>query len=120
MGRTAGRMVMFDIHKMDRYAPKFIKTIQTIIAGGFDVDYISDAFIKTTRCENTELVTSGGTHYKALVVPAARLMPAATLKKLVSLARQGATVVFVGPISRGRARIQPAGKEPESLCFCLS
>lgn len=90
-----GRMVMFDIHKMDQYAPKFIKTIQTIIAGGFDVDYISDAFIKTTRCENTELVTSGGTHYKALVVPAARLMPAATLKKLVSLARQGATVVFV-------------------------
>lgn len=26
-----GRMVAFDIHKMDQYAPKFIKTIQTII-----------------------------------------------------------------------------------------
>lgn len=90
-----GRLVSFDIHKMDRYAPKFIKTIQTIIAGGYDVDYISDAFIKTTRCADNQLVTSGGTHYKALIVPAARLMPAATLKKLVELARQGATVIFV-------------------------
>lgn len=91
----AGRLVSFDIHKMDRYAPKFIKTIQTIIAGGYDVDYISDAFIKTTRCTGDQLVTSGGTRYKALIVPAARLMPAATLRKLVELARQGATVIFV-------------------------
>lgn len=90
-----GRLVSFDIHKMDRYAPKFIKTIQTIIAGGYDVDYISDAFIKTTRCTGDQLVTSGGTRYKALIVPAARLMPAATLRKLVELARQGATVIFV-------------------------
>lgn len=91
----AGRLVSFDIHKMDRYAPKFIKTIQTIIAGGYDVDYISDAFIKTTRCTGDQLVTSGGTRYKALIVPATRLMPAATLRKLVELARQGATVIFV-------------------------
>lgn len=91
----AGRLVSFDIHKMNRYAPKFIKTIQTIIAGGYDVDYISDAFIKTTRCTGNQLVTSGGTRYKALIVPAARLMPAATLRKLVELARQGATVIFV-------------------------
>ena len=91
----AGRLVSFDIHKMDRYAPKFIKTIQTIIAGGYDVDYISDAFIKTTRCTGDQLVTSGGTRYKALIVPAARLMPAATLRKLVELARQGATIIFV-------------------------
>ena len=91
----AGRLVSFDIHKMDRYAPKFIKTIQTIIAGGYDVDYISDAFIKTTRCTGDQLVTSGGTRNKALIVPAARLMPAATLRKLVELARQGATVIFV-------------------------
>ena len=91
----AGRLVSFDIHKMDRYAPKFIKTIQTIIAGGYDVDYISDAFIKTTRCTDRQLVTSGGTRYKALIVPAVRLMPAATLRKLTELARQGATIIFV-------------------------
>lgn len=90
-----GRMVAFDIHKMDQYAPKFIKTIQTIMTGGYDVDYISDDFIQTTRCKDNLLVTAGNTQYKALVVPAARLMPVATLKKLTELARQGATVVFV-------------------------
>lgn len=90
-----GRMVAFDIHKMDQYAPKFIKTIQTIMTGGYDVDYISDDFIQTTRCKDNLLVTAGNTQYKALVVPAARLIPVATLKKLTELARQGATVVFV-------------------------
>lgn len=90
-----GRMVSFDIHKMDQYAPKFIKTIQTIMTGGYDVDYISDDFIQTTRCKDNLLITAGNTQYKALVVPAARLMPVATLKKLTDLARQGATVIFV-------------------------
>lgn len=90
-----GRFVGFDIHKMDQYAPKFIKTIQTILADGYDVDYISDAFIQTTSCKGNELQTNGGARYKALIVPAVRLMPVATLKKLLALARQGATVVFV-------------------------
>lgn len=90
-----GRFVGFDIHKMDQYAPKFIKTIQTIMAGGYDVDYISDSFIKSTSCQDGMLKTSGGACYKALIVPAVKLIPVSTLKKLVALARQGATVVFV-------------------------
>lgn len=89
------RMVAFDIHKMDQYAPKFIKTIQTIISNGYDVDYISDKFVASTRCDEKELVTEGGAHYKALIVPAVEMMPEKTLKKLIELARQGATVVFV-------------------------
>lgn len=90
-----GRFVGFDIHKMDQYAPKFIKTIQTIMAGGYDVDYISDSFIKSTSCQDGMLKTRGGACYKALIVPAVKLIPVSTLKKLVALVRQGATVVFV-------------------------
>lgn len=41
------------------------------------------------------LKTRGGACYKALIVPAVKLIPVSTLKKLVALARQGATVVFV-------------------------
>ena len=84
-----GRFVGFDIHKMDQYAPKFIKTIQTIMAGGYDVDYISDSFIKSTSCQDGMLKTSGGACYKALIVPAVKLVPVSTLKKLVALVRQG-------------------------------
>lgn len=90
-----GRMVAFDIHKMDQYAPKFIKTIQTIISNGYDVDYISDKFVTSTQCKGEELVTEGGAHYKALIVPAVEMMPEKTLKKLIELARQGATIIFV-------------------------
>lgn len=90
-----GRFLAFDIHKMDRRAPKFISAIRTILAQGYDVDYISDAFVASTRCKGGKLVTEGGTAYKAIVVPSARLMPEATLQKLHRLAEQGATVVFL-------------------------
>ena len=41
------------------------------------------------------MVTSGGTGYKALVVPAAHLMPSDVLAHLYELAKQGATIVFL-------------------------
>lgn len=41
------------------------------------------------------MVTSGGTGYKALVVPAAHLMPSDVLTHLYELAKQGATIVFL-------------------------
>ena len=65
------------------------------MAGGYDEDYISDSFIKSTSCQDGMLKTRGGACYKALIVPAVKLIPVSTLKKLVALARQGATVVFV-------------------------
>ena len=90
-----GRLLMFDIHKMEERAPKFIETIHQIYNAGYDVDYISDAFVSTTSVKNNELVTSGGSAYKALIVPAVKRMPPAVLAQLVKLARQGATIVFM-------------------------
>lgn len=91
----AGRLLQFDIHSMARRAPKFIDAIHRINQSGYDGDYISDSFIRNTRCVNGQWVTAGGTSYKALVVPAARLMPADVLAHLLQLARQGATLVFM-------------------------
>jgi hypothetical protein len=42
------------------------------------------------------MIISGGTAYKALVVPQVKHIPAETLKFIEKLARRGATVVFVG------------------------
>lgn len=91
-----GRMVAFDIHKMNRYAPGFIKTVNAIVDGGYNVDYISDALLQTTSNRNGRLSTQGGTEYDALIVPGAKLMPVPTLEKILKLAENGATVVFVG------------------------
>lgn len=91
-----GRLLTFDIHKMHRVAPAFIATVNEICNNGYDVDYISDRYVSTTRCVNGQLVTSGGASYKAIIVPGVKRMPADVLAHIEKLARQGATIVFIG------------------------
>lgn len=90
-----GRLLMFDIHKMDRRAPRFIEAVNKIRAAGYDVDYISDRFVEQTVCRDGALLTPGGTAYKALVVPGAKLMPTEVLRKLLALADAGVTIIFL-------------------------
>ncbi len=97
MWHEAGeRFLAFDIHKMQQRAPQFIHAIHTIYNSGYDVDYISDNFIRSTSLKDGKVATSGGSLYKALIVPGARYMPADILNHLVQLAKEGATIVFVG------------------------
>ena len=42
-----GRLLMFDIHKMAERAPRFIEAVHRINDAGYDMDYISDAFVRT-------------------------------------------------------------------------
>ena len=90
-----GRLLLFSIHHMAKLAPKFIDAIHRINNSGYDGDYISDNFIRSTRFKDGQIITSGGTGYKALVVPAAHLMPNDVLVHLLKLAQQGATIVFL-------------------------
>ena len=91
-----GRMLSFDIHGMHKRAPKFIETVNSIMSAGYDVDYISDKYIRSTRCENGLLKTVGGAKYKGIIIPAVKRMPVDILQKLIALAEQGAEIVFVG------------------------
>lgn len=90
-----GRLLMFDIHKMKQRAPEFIHTVSTILNNGYDVDYISDRFLRDTRFENGRLVTSGGESYQALIIPGVRKMPADVVAHLNKLAEAGARIVYV-------------------------
>ena len=90
-----GRMLPFDIHKMDKRAPKFIEVVHKINESGYDVDYISDQFIRDTKCVNGSLQTKGGTKYKAIIIPAVKKMPDDVLAHLISLAEQGAKIIFM-------------------------
>jgi len=89
-----GRLLLFDIHKMKERAPQFIETIHQICNSGYDVDYISDSFIRSLCFKNGKLTTKGGSNYKAIIVPAVKRMPADVLEQLVALAKQGAKIVF--------------------------
>jgi hypothetical protein len=90
-----GRLLMFDIHGMAERAPRFIEAVHRISRAGYDMDYVSDRFIRTATCVKGKIVTSGGGSYNGLVVPGARLMPEDVLAKLFRLADEGATIVFL-------------------------
>ena len=81
-----GTVALFDIHSMERRAPKFINTVQSIIKEGYDVDYISDRYV-----ENDSVID----RYTALIIPDVKFMPLSTLKRLNSLARDGFKIIFV-------------------------
>ncbi|MDR1097386.1 MAG: glycosyl hydrolase family 2 [Tannerella sp.] len=90
-----GRLLAFNIHQMKARAPKFIGTVDEIMRCGYDVDYISDDFIRSTQCRDGQLVTPGGISYKALIVPAVHLMPGEVLDHILKLAGEGADIVFI-------------------------
>jgi len=90
-----GRLLQFDIHKMEKRMPKFIHMVQSIYQSGYDVDYISDQFIRSTKCIQGKLVTEGGNSYEALILPAIKKMPVDVLKHLIDMAEQGAKIVFM-------------------------
>jgi hypothetical protein len=90
-----GTYLAFDIHGMQKRAPKFIETINKINSYGYDVDYISDEFIKTATCKNGKIVTSGGAEYKSIIIPAVKFMPEEVLSRLLKLASEGADIIFM-------------------------
>lgn len=89
-------LLLFDIHKMERTMPGLKRTMNAIVRSGYDADYISDLYLQGLRVESGMLVTEAGTRYKALLLPNVRLIPHFTLAKALELARQGATVAFLG------------------------
>jgi len=89
-------LLLFDIHKMERTMPELKRTMNAIVRGGCDADYISDRYLQGLRADRGELVTAAGTRYRALMLPDCRLIPHETLAQALELARQGATVVFKG------------------------
>lgn len=92
---NGGGLLLFDIHKMDRLAPKFIASINSIVSKGYDCDYISDNFVSKLSLHDGKLRTEAGVEYSALVVPSVKLMPHETAAKLLALAKQGAKIIFL-------------------------
>ncbi|HEX3010099.1 MAG TPA: glycosyl hydrolase, partial [Bacteroidales bacterium] len=90
-----GRLLMFDIHGMAKRAPQFIDAVNKIDKAGYDMDYISDNFIRSCECINGKIVTAGGASYKAIILPGVKMIPVDVFQKLLTLASEGATVIFL-------------------------
>jgi hypothetical protein len=82
----------FDGFKNKDENPSFRKCAEAIRSAGSSFDYVSDLQLKNiSNSEN--LLQSAGASYKAIVLPPCKYMPLETFEKIVSLVRQGATVI---------------------------
>lgn len=70
------------------------ETAELLLKRGYGFDYISDRFLQTADAVGGK-ISVGGLPARVVLVPPCRLMPVATLEKLLSLAGQGATILFV-------------------------
>ena len=87
-------LMQFDIHSMSKKAPEFIKSILTIDSLGFDCDYISEKYLLSTTFTDGMLQTTGGSRYKALIIPGSGKMSEAARHHLDRLAKQGAKIIY--------------------------
>lgn len=69
------------------------ETAQRLWDRGYAFDYISDRQLLSAKTDGTTIRVPGG-DYQVVLVPPCRLLPVATLAKLLDLARTGATVIF--------------------------
>ncbi len=92
-----GRLLLFDIHKMDKVAPRFIRAVNEIYNAGYDPDYVSDRMIDSIRGVDAEgrLVAPSGVTYAALVLPEVKRLPPSTAARIAALEAQGAKVIRV-------------------------
>jgi len=60
---------------------------------GYAFDYVSDAQLKTARVDAGKISVPGG-KYQVILVPECKYIPLGTMMQLVTLAKNGATVIF--------------------------
>lgn len=85
----------FKIHSLEGWLKNqpFYETTKNLMKKGYSLDFISDNFIAKATYKNGKIQLPGGS-YKTLVVPNCKYMPLATLKNLIELKKQGATIIF--------------------------
>ena len=89
-----GRQLQLSVHARWLETSPCGQLMGELITQGFTYDLISDALLADTRVDHDALHTAGG-DYRALLIPPTALMAVETLQRLLALAREGATILFV-------------------------
>jgi hypothetical protein len=90
----AGTVQPLTVHARDWFEGQPIgKLAERLWARGYAFDYVSDRQLAGAGVQSGR-ITLGGGDYRVVVVPEAQHIPLNTLRKLVELAKAGATVVF--------------------------
>lgn len=92
---TGDLLLPFTMHNLERwlYPQPFYALAWGMWERGYPFDFVSDRFLAQALGRKGEIVL-GGNAYRAVLVPRCRLMPEATLQRLMELAQAGAFVLF--------------------------
>jgi len=86
------KLTIDNIHKW-LGGSSFHKSARTLWDRGYTFDYVSDRLLENVRNLSEELLSSSA-KYRAVVVSKCRFMPATTLRRLIDLAKGGATIII--------------------------
>lgn len=97
-----GKTHPMEVHSMVHQVKEspFGRTSAWLSEQGYTFDFISDRQIQGLKFENGQIVTTGGTRYKSLLLPMTEYIPLATLQALQSLKQAGASIIFESRLPR--------------------
>lgn len=94
--QPAGREKLITVHGIDEWLhpTPFYKQVKNLMQKGYSLDFVSDKMLAEAKVSNSVISTASAAGHKILLVPQAKFMPPATLRHILRLAQNGATVIF--------------------------
>jgi hypothetical protein len=95
--KSTGTDMQLSMHNVNEWlTPSDFNIDVTLLRNvGFPLDYVSDKMLGQSKVVNNNVqIASSGISHKVLVIPTCNLMEVGTLKKITSLAQNGATIIF--------------------------
>ncbi len=90
-----GLLPHFTIHGLNWFdGVKVSKVATQLWSRGFSFDYASDRQLKKLKFFHDNLISEGNTTYHLLIVPECDYFADSTLKEIIRLASEGATIIF--------------------------
>ncbi|KFC18331.1 glycosyl hydrolase [Epilithonimonas lactis] len=92
-----GKDVTFKVHNVEKWlvpTPMY-ENMNKLSKMGYSLDMISDKMIGESKSENQKIqVSKEGSAYQVLIIPELTYLPESTLKSIIDLAQNGASVIF--------------------------
>lgn len=90
--RGSALLKHYDGLKPDFKNTGFANASEMMLKTGYSFDFISDKQLAATQLSGGKLLT-GGVNYQTVLLPGCKYIPLATLQKVLTLARSGATIL---------------------------
>ncbi|MDF2552346.1 MAG: glycoside hydrolase [Chryseobacterium sp.] len=92
-----GKDVTFKVHNVEKWlqpTPMY-ENLNKLNKMGYSLDMISDKMIGESKSENQKIqVSKEGSEYQVLIIPELTYLPESTLKNILNLAQNGASIIF--------------------------